>query len=150
MLIYTHIRSLGSCNHIPWSQAALLLFDLMIYSSLGFPWGARCPWSHWMLSAKSRIFLSTWNEFVDQKLANGNVSSKGELLQVKQRFLQPKESSWMFPDKFNTIWGFGKKKNRQNFDQDFLPACQLPLIIQAAMGKAQQVHPFFLAVPSRN
>lgn len=46
-----------------------------------------------------------------------------------------------------------KKKqptNRQNFDQDFLPACQLSLIIQATMGKAQQVHPFFLAVPSQN
>lgn len=46
-------------------------------------------------------------------IKNGNESNKGCFFRVKQRFLQPSVSSFVFPVKSNTIWGFGKKKKKK-------------------------------------
>lgn len=104
MLVYTHIRSLGSCNRIPRSQAVLSLLHLMIYSSLGFLRGVPGPIECYQ--PKAEYFFRLEMSLLIRNWQMGTCPRRVSCYKLNKDFHSP--SSWMFPVKLNTIWGFGK------------------------------------------
>lgn len=99
---------------------------------------------------KAEYFFKLEMSFVDQKVANGNASNKGGLLQVKQTKISTAQCKLINISRqikhYLRLW----QKKGKIFIEPFPPACQPPLIIQATMSKAQLVHPYILSVASQN